>query len=527
MRSSLLDERRRGFEIYKYKTVDLSPSGDSFIDSTAYIEASAAFCNQVDLVRERLGQNHDGIRNADREAKRKRLNELSAADAAVGSPAKRARGAGGQRGRGAAGGRNNNVGTRGDRGNADSVQMALEKANVISRGSFRSLHSETPLPTRYDIDARDSASNTDSESTTDSEQPFEPPSWMACATDTAGQQLFIKVFNDICFGRHEIWMNELILYAEKLRSRWPSLRKHTPLDGRITRVVWTGECDGSPVLVMKAEQEADQPISTPMQLAGFAQNVAKTLAILHDDVKVVHGDIKPSNLIVAKNGSDDRPVQVVVCDFGSAHPIKDDAKPSAPIYSTGGTKDYCAPERDEHNPAPASDVYSLGATLCDIMVGQKIECEPIHVYVAKMLDPVPKKRPRARDVAKKFKSIQKKLETLGLGGVDVFGGAHAATSKPVSSTELRAGGSGTSHRSGSRNEMKRPSLVSGSSGSDTLVGSDPLSSRPMEYPHPKVSSSLEVVAEDTSRQQQAQKLKTLQKTPSNKRTQPQRRCKAS
>ncbi|RKP04844.1 hypothetical protein THASP1DRAFT_33345 [Thamnocephalis sphaerospora] len=43
------DENRRGFDIYKYKTVNTSPTNDGVIESTRYFEAIVAFCNQIDL----------------------------------------------------------------------------------------------------------------------------------------------------------------------------------------------------------------------------------------------------------------------------------------------------------------------------------------------------------------------------------------------------------------------------------------------------------------------------------------------
>ncbi|RKP04400.1 kinase-like domain-containing protein [Thamnocephalis sphaerospora] len=359
------DINHRGYSIYKYKTIKLSSTNDGFIDDARYIEASVAFCNQIDLVLERLEHNYAAVNAEEREAKRQRLGNMAKKSTATDN---KGPGNGGQRNRGAAGGGgNSNVGARGGGGNADSVRMTLEEANVIRHGSFKPLPSETLHPIRRSIGTRSSVAKANSDNDADEDQSFEPPSWMAHATDAAGQQLFVKVFDIACFGRHEIWMHKLIRRAIRLRNNMQITLQYGELDGRIVKVVWMGECDGCPVLVMKAEQKAERPISTPMQLAKLAQDVATTLAMLHDDIKLVHGDIKPENLIVTENGGDEQPVRVVICDFGSAHPIEDDTEASAPMYPTGGTKGYCAPESDKCDPTPASDVYSLGATLRAIM----------------------------------------------------------------------------------------------------------------------------------------------------------------
>ncbi|RKP04904.1 kinase-like domain-containing protein [Thamnocephalis sphaerospora] len=232
---------------------------------------------------------------------------------------------------------------------------------------------------------------------------------MARATNAAGQRLFIKVFNDARCGRHEIMIHSLILYAEQLHNQRQDSRRHGRLDGRITKVIWTGECDGYPVLVMKAEQEAERPIATPIQLAKFAQEVATTLAILHDDVTIAHGDIKPYNLVVTKNDGDKQPIRVVICDFGSADTVYDDALPDAPMHRTGGTKGYSAPESDGYCTSPESDVYSLGATLRQVM--RYIKCKSMRALIARMMDSIPENRPHARDVVEGAKAIQMELET--------------------------------------------------------------------------------------------------------------------
>ncbi|RKP08769.1 hypothetical protein THASP1DRAFT_23300 [Thamnocephalis sphaerospora] len=355
------DVKRRGFNIYNYRTVKLSPTDDGIIDDAKYIEALAGFCNQVDLVHERLRCDHTIFRMEDRKIKRRRLNRMLVTPKTFRPPT------GMWRGNGAVGFYSGNAGICDgyDSGKASRVQVFLEEANIIARNSFK--------PARF-------------------------------GSLLSKKRLFIKVFDKIHFGRHEIWMNNLILRTEKLRKKRRDLRRNGRLDGRITKIVWTGKCGSCPVLVTRAEQVAEQPISTPIQLAKFTQEVATVRAkcnlvsLLHG-ISIVHGDINPNNLIVTRNMGDAKPIRVVVCDFGSAHPIVDDAQLSAPIYPTKGTDGYCAPESNELTSTPASDIYSLGATLRDIMQKQGIKCEVIHHLVMSMLDLDPERRPHACDIA--------------------------------------------------------------------------------------------------------------------------------
>ncbi|MEW2285135.1 protein kinase [Streptomyces sp. NPDC047841] len=102
----------------------------------------------------------------------------------------------------------------------------------------------------------------------------------------------------------------------------------------------------------------------PREAAVLAAQVASGLAAAHRQ-GVIHRDVKPANVML----SADRTAKIA--DFGIAR-FADEA--AAGLTATGkivGTADYLAPERALGRPAhPASDVYSLGCVLYELLTGR-------------------------------------------------------------------------------------------------------------------------------------------------------------
>lgn len=120
--------------------------------------------------------------------------------------------------------------------------------------------------------------------------------------------------------------------------------------------------DGLPVLVMEylpsrslAEIMSDRGPLPPAEVARIGAQAASALAAAHD-AGVVHRDVKPANILIAPDGS------AKLTDFGISHAAGDVA-----VTQTGmvaGTPAYLAPEVARGTkPSPASDLFSLGATL--------------------------------------------------------------------------------------------------------------------------------------------------------------------
>lgn len=100
-------------------------------------------------------------------------------------------------------------------------------------------------------------------------------------------------------------------------------------------------------------------------LVAIAADVCEALAHAHT-AGIVHRDVKPSNLMLRADGS------VVLTDFGLA---REYGLPSATLTGEfAGTPHYVSPEQARGQTAelgPASDVFSFGATLYEILTLEK------------------------------------------------------------------------------------------------------------------------------------------------------------
>ena len=93
----------------------------------------------------------------------------------------------------------------------------------------------------------------------------------------------------------------------------------------------------------------------------ITRQIVRGLKYLHDN-NIVHGDMKPNNLLVASDGT------VKLGDFGISR-IKDDGEL---LTEHAGTPSFMAPEvvSGESYDGKLADVYSVGATMYYIRFGQ-------------------------------------------------------------------------------------------------------------------------------------------------------------
>ncbi|MFI7890001.1 serine/threonine-protein kinase [Streptomyces sp. CACIS-1.16CA] len=128
------------------------------------------------------------------------------------------------------------------------------------------------------------------------------------------------------------------------------------------------EYDNRPWIVMQyvdgpslADEAKEKGDIAPREAARIGLHVLSALRAAHG-AGVLHRDVKPGNVLLARDG------QVLLTDFGIAA-IEGDST----ITRTGelvGSIDYLAPERVRGgDPGPASDLWSLGATLYTAVEG--------------------------------------------------------------------------------------------------------------------------------------------------------------
>jgi alkyl hydroperoxide reductase subunit AhpC/tRNA A-37 threonylcarbamoyl transferase component Bud32 len=137
--------------------------------------------------------------------------------------------------------------------------------------------------------------------------------------------------------------------------------------------------DGVPMIVM--EYVDGQPLSkllengplAPPRAAGIGRQIALGMAAAHER-GICHGDLKPGNILITREG------QAKIMDFGLAQRLgrpeeRDDATLSYEPGTAGaisGTPRYMSPEQSRGEPlTPASDVFSLGLILYEMLTGRK------------------------------------------------------------------------------------------------------------------------------------------------------------
>lgn len=97
------------------------------------------------------------------------------------------------------------------------------------------------------------------------------------------------------------------------------------------------------------------------------RDVASGLAFLHAmNPPVIHQDIKPDNVMVGDNGT------FMITDFGVSTHVRSTLRKSlSTAFASAGTIAYMAPERfsKDNTPIMANDIYSLGATVYEMLTG--------------------------------------------------------------------------------------------------------------------------------------------------------------
>jgi len=119
------------------------------------------------------------------------------------------------------------------------------------------------------------------------------------------------------------------------------------------------------------------------------------LSAIHE-MGLVHRDIKPSNGLVDRNGV------VRLTDFGLVRPMVDFTDPRSKVH---GTPAYMSPEQLQGWPlGPASDIYSLGATLYHLATG-KLPFADFSSLLAALIEDLPPLGEQVADIPDELSEI--------------------------------------------------------------------------------------------------------------------------
>ncbi len=121
--------------------------------------------------------------------------------------------------------------------------------------------------------------------------------------------------------------------------------------------------DGRTLSALKAERP--NCCFEVKDIAAWVQQLCSALDYAHGIGKVVHQDLKPANIMVNSKG------QLKVTDFGIARSISDSVTRVTAEDTVGGTLVFMSPQQlNGERPTASNDVYSLGATIYDLLTSK-------------------------------------------------------------------------------------------------------------------------------------------------------------
>ncbi len=101
------------------------------------------------------------------------------------------------------------------------------------------------------------------------------------------------------------------------------------------------------------------------QVRPWVEQLCAALTYAHEEAKVVHRDLKPANLML------DGRERIKITDFGIARSIADSVSRVSAMAGSAGTPMYMSPQQMMgEQPAVTDDIYSLGATLYELLTGK-------------------------------------------------------------------------------------------------------------------------------------------------------------
>jgi serine/threonine protein kinase len=176
--------------------------------------------------------------------------------------------------------------------------------------------------------------------------------------------------------RDSVWRVALKVLHPQANSQEPSFRERLRVEaelaqrvqGRFTAPIVEADPDADPPWMATQylpgrtlDEVFDEAPLDFAELAELGAGLAEVLSSFHAD-RLVHGDLKPSNVIMAADGPR-------VIDFGIARAL-DGLSGGRSNGSLSGTAAYMSPEHASGQVTQASDVFSLGSILVHAATGR-------------------------------------------------------------------------------------------------------------------------------------------------------------
>ena len=108
-----------------------------------------------------------------------------------------------------------------------------------------------------------------------------------------------------------------------------------------------------------------QQVFNPADLCPYIEALCDALHYAHSRVKIVHRDLKPRNLMLNREG------ELKIADFGISRSITESMTMMTGKLGSAGSPPYISPQQwDGDPPTPVDDIYSVGATLYELLTSK-------------------------------------------------------------------------------------------------------------------------------------------------------------
>lgn len=113
------------------------------------------------------------------------------------------------------------------------------------------------------------------------------------------------------------------------------------------------------------QAETEKGFFEPCEIESWLKDVCEALDYAHQEVGMVHRDLKPQNIIVEESTGN-----AMVMDFGIARRIAETHTQLTGKQDESGTLAYMSPQQLQgESTVPEDDIYSLGATIYELLTG--------------------------------------------------------------------------------------------------------------------------------------------------------------